>query len=477
MSAGGAERGVLLGVCPIGKFVFSPEEAVRQKKAILSRLGEWGVAHCCLDGVLPDGMVRDISHVEPAVQAFKQRGVDALFMPHCNFGTEGAVGLIAREMGVPVLLWGPRDGAPLADGSRLRDTLCGLFASSKVLGKLGVPFTYVENCGLDEAPFREGLSLFLRAARVVQALSRMRIGQIGVRIDFFWTTISNESELLERFGIQVHPFDIADFIRNVKRRAARERTGYGEELARMRADWLDMPAGADPEGFLNALAYRDELAAMAAEHRLDAFSMQSFTSLQEALGPGLGVGDMLAQETTPMAAESDIHGTVSSVLLRAASGSEGPVFFPEYTIRHPENPNAVLLWHGTAPLSLRHPQERRIRILTPWILPGLPPSNPQFRLRDGPLTVCRFDGDTGEYRLGFGQGRTVPGPATQEFYAWMEVDDWPGWERRLMLGPYIHHCSAVYDHCADALEEACRFIPGLTPERYDRPGQGGRAWT
>jgi len=37
-----------------------------------------------------------------------------------------------------------------------------------------------------------------------------------------------------------------------------------------------------------------------------------------------------------------------------------------------------------------------------------------------------------------------------------------------MQGPYIHHCSAVYDHCADVLEEACRFIPGLTPQRFDR---------
>ena len=92
-----------------------------------------------------------------------------------------------------------------------------------------------------------------------------------------------------------------------------------------------------------------------------------------------------------------------------------------------------------------------------------------IRLKDGPLTVCRFDGDTGDYVLGFGQGRTVPGPATREFYLWMEVDDWPRWERTIMEGPYIHHCSAIYDHCADALEEACKYIPGLRPQRFDRP--------
>jgi L-fucose isomerase-like protein len=181
---------------------------------------------------------------------------------------------------------------------------------------------------------------------------------------------------------------------------------------------------------------------------------------------------MLLQEWFPVGAESDIHGAVSSVMIEAASNVDEPSFFPEYTIRHPENDNAVLLWHGTAPLELRAPHVKRIRIMPPWILKGLPPSSLQFPLKDGPLTVCRFDGDTGDYRLGVGQGRTVPGPETREFYAWMEVDDWPRWERRIMEGPYIHHCSAIYDHCADALEEAVRYIPHLTLERFDRRQEG-----
>jgi len=162
---------------------------------------------------------------------------------------------------------------------------------------------------------------------------------------------------------------------------------------------------------------------------------------------------------------------VSSVLIEAASMTEQPSFFPEYTVRHPTNDNAVLLWHGTAPLSLRHPDVKKISIAPPWILKGLPPTSPQFLLREGPLTVCRFDGDTGKYRLGIGQGRTVAGPATREFYTWMEVDDWPRWERLIMQGPYIHHCSVVYDQCADVLEEACRYIPHLEAERFDRTEQ------
>jgi L-fucose isomerase-like protein len=461
-------KNLLLGVCPIGKFVFSREEALRQKRAILAKLGEWRVTHCALDNVLPDGLVCDQKQVEPVVRYFREQRIEALFVPHCNFGTEAAVGLIARELGVPVLLWGPRDGAPLEDGSRHRDTLCGLLASSKVLRKLHAPFTYIENCRVEEPRLREGVGLFLRAARAVKALRSMRIGQLGVRVDFFWTTIVNESELLERFGIQVVPFDLADFLRGVKARAEKERKAYREELAALKRDWLDAE-GLPEQGLLNSLAMRDECLRLAEDWSLDAFAVKSFPSIQEELGPGMGLGDMLLQESYPVGAETDLHGAVSSVLLEAAAEVDEPSFFPEYTVRHPENDNAVLLWHGTAPLSLRHPEVGKVPFRPPWILKGLPPSCAQFRLKDGPLTVCRFDDDTGEYRLGVGEGRSVAGPPTREFYVWMEVDDWPRWERRLMEGPYIHHCSAIYDHCADALTEACKFIPGLVAQRYDQP--------
>ena len=123
----------LLGLCPIGKFVFSHEDAMRFKVLLQESLQRWGIRYVDLEGVLEDGMIRDQSHARIAAEHFKKAGVDGLFMPHCNFGTEGAVGVVGREVGVPVLLWGPRDEAPLPDGRRLRDSLCGLMASSKVL--------------------------------------------------------------------------------------------------------------------------------------------------------------------------------------------------------------------------------------------------------------------------------------------------------------------------------------------------------
>ena len=456
----------LLGVCPIGKFVFSHEDAVRQKKKIFKKLDELKINYVTIEDILPDGMVRDQKHVDIVVDHFNKEKIDALFIPHCNFGTEGAVGMIAKKLSVPTLLWGPRDEAPLPDGSRLRDTLCGMFASSKVLHKLRVPFTYIENCIVDDKQFIEGISLFIRAAAVAKAIKTMRIGQIGVRIDFFWTTIINESELLDKFGIQILPIDMVDFINAVKNRAKNDRKKYQEELKEIKK-WLTVEGLKSDEPLLNSLASRDELLMLVEEQNLDAISIKSFSSIQDELGGGGGLGGSMVCDRIPLIDESDIHGAVSSVLIEAASKTNEPSFFPEFVIRHPENNNAALLWHGNAPLSLREPGSK-VKMSPPWILKGLPPDSLHFKLKDGPITLCRFDGDYGEYILGVGQCYTTKGPRTQEFYAWVEVDDWPHWERTMIEGPYIHHLSAVYDHCANVLDEACKYIPGLKVQRFEK---------
>jgi L-fucose isomerase-like protein len=273
----------LLGLCPIGKFVFSNADAVRFKQMLQRQLAAWEIPYVDLEGVLEDGLVKDQSHVNRAVEHFRAAGVDALFMPHCNFGTEGAVGMIAKKLGVPVLLWGPRDEAPEPDGTRLRDSLCGLFASSKVLYKLGVPFMYVENCRVDEPPLRAGVDTFLAAVSVADALRRgTRIGLIGQRIDFFWTTIVNESELLQRFNVEVQPFDMVEFIEATQDRARRGRSRYEREIQARRAAWVVDDVSDD--AFVNILAVRDQMLAQAQDYGLEGIAFQTFNSVINAMG-------------------------------------------------------------------------------------------------------------------------------------------------------------------------------------------------
>lgn len=460
------QKTVKVGVCPIGKFVFSHEDAKVQKQLIYDKLNELNVDYVDIESVIPDGLVRDHSHVEPVVKYLKEQKIDALFVPHCNFGTESAVGMIAKLLDVPTLLWGPRDSAPLSDGTRLRDSLCGMFASSKVLYKLGVKYSYIENCTLDDEPFVNGIDKFLRAVSAAKYLKQCKIGQIGTRIDFFWCTIGNESELLEKFGVQVLPFDMVDYIADIKKLAAKNRSLYFAEIKD--PSFIYDISNVDEEGVIRSLAMRDVLLGYAENHGIDAWSIQSFMSLQESLGDGIGIGEAYVQEIMPIAAESDIHGAISSVILEAAGKNSGPSFFPEFTVRHPQNDNAVLMWHASAAASLRDPAIIKVPLAPPWILSTLPTTSLQFNFKQGDITTCRFDGDNGEYRLGIGEGRVIDGPKTRESYGWLEVQSWPSWERKLMEGPYPHHCSCIYGRMADVLEETARFIPGLSVERLDK---------
>lgn len=472
-------RRLRVGLATIGKFVFSHEAALQEKRRLeampLPAETEW----VGIDAVVPEGILRDITQVDAVADHFQREGIDALFIPHGNFGTEGAAAMLARACNRPTLLWGPRDSAPLPDGSRAQDTLCGLLASSRVLHLLGVPFSYIENSTSESETFRTGFDRFCRAARVVRTLRTARIGMIGQRIDFFWSTIVSEADLLQRFGVQVLPIDLPAVLTSTRQRAKADAKHYAAELAELRS-WIDLSIhdagtpyapGAAGDPTLH-LAFRDELLSLAREKELDALCLQTFPTLADALGltPALGVS--LANDAgLPVSPESDLHGAVSSLLLEAASSSDLPSFLPDITIRHPQRDDAVLLWHFEAPLRLRDPKSP-VSLGQPWILKGLPAGLVHFKLMDGPLTIARFDGDPqAGYRLGFGEGTTCDGPPTQEYYAWMAVDHWPRWERQLIEGPYIHHCSCVFDSCAQVLGEAVRFIPGLEAERFGGASQ------
>jgi len=457
----------LLALCPIGKFVFSNEDAVKQKARLQEKLREWNVAFVDLDSVLEDGLVKDQKHVAPAVDHLRKAGADCLFIPHCNFGTEGAAAMIAHKLGLPTLLWGPRDEAPLPDGTRPCDTLCGILATSKVLHRLGVPFTYIENCRMDDPTLERGMDTFLRAANAANAFRNgMRIGHVGQRIDFFWTTICNESELLERFNVEVVPLDMVEFIRDVKSRAEKGRSGYEKEIADLRKTCIveDLDEGA----FARILAVRDQLLALVEDRELDGLAIQDFMSLVDEVGAYCFFANSMVSDRVPIGCESDIHGAISGVFLQRALLGADSVFLTDVTVRHPENDDAVLLWHAGAPLSMRHP-DSPVRLGKHWILPSSLGGMTHFRLKDGPITVLRFDGDRGDYQLAVGEGRTVDGPETLNNYAWMQVENWPAWERALVEGPFIHHAAMAYGHVAEAVAEAVRYVPGLDLVRLGNP--------
>jgi L-fucose isomerase-like protein len=244
------------------------------------------------------------------------------------------------------------------------------------------------------------------------------------------------------------------------------------ELDALEADWLDS-SGMKKGELLNGVALSHVLIKLKQDYGLSAITAQNFFSLAKAIGPGGSIFSLLTNEKVPVADEADIHGAISLALAEAAKTSEDRVFFPEFVIRHPEDDDMVCMWHVGAPASLRHESCKKIGFMPPWILPGDEPAQAQMRLKNGRLTICRFDGDNGSYRLGVGEGEIQNGPYTRDYYGWLKVNGWEKWERQLVMGPYIHHVAAAYGSCADALIEACKYLD-LEAEIFGEPNETKR---
>lgn len=429
------------------------------KERLAAKLGAMGVEYADIEFLNDEGLLYDGRDALRVAEHFRREGVDALFIPHVNFGSEEAVCRLAAMLKKPVLLWAPRDEMPEAEGYRFRDAQCGLFATSKVLQRFGLAFTYITNCELDSPVFEEGFRTFAAAAGVAKAMVSPRIGQISVRPSAFWSVKSNEAELLERFGVEVVPITLVE----VQQRFREVLANRGELFQREKELVLSRAARVEveDEALDSICAMKAALQGWAIEEQLAAATTQCwgpFTAIS-GIAPCYLMGDS-TDDGFPIVCENDVHGALTSVIALGVSGASASPFCADMTIRHPEQENAELLWHcGVFPPSLAN--EKGATIGCHQGRKDKDRGAGQFELRPGDLTILRFDGLNGRYKLLFGETTTTTGPYSKGSYAWVDFVDWPLWEHKFIYGPYIHHCTGIYGRYAKALYEAVKYMPGV----------------
>ncbi len=450
-----------LGFCPTrrpmtGPKAFNLRSAQEQKNAIADKLRTLEIDFADLEGLNEEGLLYSPADVDAAAKIMRDANVDAIFVPHCNFGCEEAVGKLCREIDRPILLWGPRDDAPDEEGFRYRDSQCGLFATSKLLLHLGLPFTYITNCSLEDPVFTRGLDTFIRAANVVAAMRHPRIGQISVRPDNFWSVKCNESELLERFGVDVVTMNLMDFRDLFEDTKANFKSELTEMVEQTRASAAKVRFG--DESLFATAALKKAVLRWAEQEKLSAIASQCWMPMYKVTGlaPCTAFSE-LSELGLPTICEVDIHGAITSLMVQAAALYHSPTFLADMTIRHPYNDNAELMWHcGVFPKSLKK-EGTEVELCEHYNRRA--PAVNHVELTGGDITIARFDGVRGEYSLLMGHGKGVDGPHTFGSYAWVEFEDWPKWEHKFIYGPYIHHCTGVHGKFAPALYEACRYLP------------------
>ena len=357
---------IRLGFAPTRRVLCTPkafnkDEALRVKNEIQNELEKYPKLELVtLDGINDEGLLYDVDDAAKASEYFQQQKVDGVFFPHCNFGSEEAVAKLARAVGKPVLIWGPRDDAPDEAGDRLRDTQCGMFATTKVLQQFGVKYTYITNCRIDDPEFKLGFDNFLRTASVVKSMTNLRIGQIGTRPEIFWSVKVNERELMERFDIELVPITMTDLSNLLLAFEKEHPDAIDAETTSLQSRFPE--SGYDLATWKKIANLKLTIRAWAEAKGLTAIAAQCWRPMDTVAGVApCFVFSELTGEGLPVICESDIHGAVSSVIAAAASRWESATFLADLTIRHPENDQAELLWHcGVFPNNLARQEKNNV---------------------------------------------------------------------------------------------------------------------
>lgn len=459
---------VKLGYAPTRRSIFSAPDALKYRNLTAEKLKETGIDFVDIDDINEEGLLYDDHDIKGIAEKFKKAGVDGLFLAHCNFGTEYVCARLARELDVPVLLWGPLDERPDERGVRLRDTQCGLFATGKVLRRFGIPFTYVTNCRLEDPAFERGVKDFLAVCNVVKTFRNIRILQISTRPFDFFTTMCNEGELLEKFNIQLAPVPMTELTEEVKAVKA-EGNKLAEMIAHIRADMIINIGEKEVE---NIAALAVAMEQLVDRYGCNAGAIQCWNALQTELGiMPCAANAILNEKGIPIVCETDIHGAVTALLAEAAGMGETRSFFADWTIRHPDIENGELLQHcGPWPVSVAR-EKPQLTYPLAFDYPG----SLTAEARHGTVTLCRFDGDNGEYSLLLGNAKGVDGPRSMGTYLWVEVKNIKQLEQKIVEGPYIHHCVGIHKDVVPILYEACKYI-GIQPDLYDSAEEDVKAY-
>ncbi|MBR2043891.1 MAG: hypothetical protein IJ946_06090 [Clostridia bacterium] len=407
-------------------------------------------------------LVFDDNSAAEVIERFKAEKVDAIMIINCNFGNEEAAADISKALGVPTLLWAPLDDEYYVDGMRPTDSQCGLFGMSRQFQRYHIPFSHLPCCRVESDEFKEGFDRFVRVACMVKNFKGLRIGQIGARPQQFFSVIWNEGELMEKFGVKIVALNFA----MIEQRMAAADENYADEIKEYENYFL--------KGFtLDDLTpkYLHNMAKLAAvykhlfeEFNLDIISAECWTAtpvMFDGLAP-CAVYGLLNDMGYMVSCESDMHCALTMVMLKCATLGKGKPLFGEFTVRHPENKNAELLWHcGPFPLSEKAESgiDSNARLVN---------QREWFRGKDGTYTVARMDQESGDYMILPLLCKTTEGPQTHGTYIWGEFEDLQAVEDRILDGPYIHHFVEMEGDYRKEIEEFCKYFPNLKVDKTVR---------
>jgi len=276
---------VTIGFVPAHRDPFDEEWAIDMRRRSLEALAQVEG----LEVVVPDdnwtqnGLVRDDSDADAVIDLFSNAGISGVIIGTMTFGDELSAISVAEALGVPILLFGTKEGDFTADGNRRSDSFCGTLSISSGLYRRKIPFVFAGNFFPEEEGFVASVDEFVRTCAIAQSFYGARIGLVGPRPERFETCAINEFPMIEQFGQRVVPISLADVFAAAN--------GLADDDVMVASIVEDICAAADCSGVdrgavVKSAKLEQALLSWADEKNLSGsgMGMQCWTAMQEVYG-------------------------------------------------------------------------------------------------------------------------------------------------------------------------------------------------
>ncbi len=385
---------------------------------------------------------------------------DGVILSLPNFGDETGAFAALRDAGVPIFVQAyPDELSKMAPATR-RDSFCGKMSICDVFYQGGLKFTVLppHTVAPASADFAANIDHFDRVCRVVGALKRMRVGAIGARTSAF-KTVRIDELALERHGITMETFDLADVFNRLKD-VSPDSSAY-KDKKQVLTGYADF-SGVPEANFDSLVRLGVVFDAIVEENKLDAIAPRCWTEMQQVLGisPCVLLSEM-NNRLVSAACEVDVGNAVAMYALSKASGDVASCL--DWNNNYGDDEDKCILFHcGPVPQSM---MTARGAVTEHAILSNAVGEGCSFgcnvgRIKPTPFTFASMMTEEGQLKFYVGDGEFTDDPIPDDFFGCAGVAQIDRLQDVLLYvatNGHRHHVSVTPGIVTDAMVEALGY--------------------
>lgn len=336
-----------------------------------------------------EDLVIEVEDAKNAALYLNSKNIDALVVISGTFHLGHLILELVKVIDKPVLLWGLNE-LPYNGGKIRLNSVCGVNLNASNLYKAGYDNYYsVISDKIDED--------FIDAIRIKKALSQSHIGIVGYRAHGFFNLDIDELNSFKKLNVLIDHYELNDIYsievdeNNVKERLIKIRDMF--DVSQLNSDKLYKVA-----------QLCEKIKAFVDMNKLNALAVRCWPEFAADFGISpCAAMSILQSEDYILSCEGDIEGAIS-MLSHRAIGAKYP-FLADLSQVDLENDYA-LLWHcGVAPCNLW--DGKCVRSLDTYFAGGKGVTA-DFVMKDGDISILRFDSARGKYRIFLQRAKGIP---------------------------------------------------------------------